>query len=403
MYMSLELLERKLKVSNILFDYMQNNLFCTRSNFKINNEIKISNVFPIYLRNPNELEIDEYRDNTFDKIYSLLKCLPCLQRLISMKFYELDEFSCFSSQIFEIQEMYENYKQNNSSEIIDLAIKNDDKKAFALYLSSYINDDSVIIEVKDWKKIDSLISKYMCCSFEDIETYDYREYFIERYINFFNIINFDLTRFKGITILNNNSYYFVYKMKGEYFKEFEHVILNFLPIDKFVENEDDLLFFLFLINNFDEKQFMRERNYSVSFITCLESLLVSKTEDEKSSIKQQLKFKIRKCCSELNYNISGEEIWDLYDYRSLAVHGNFNSIQKCVDSIVKRQWYVNKLDELYDCLGNVPRDNSEKEYLIYCRLYDVFKIVFTLFCKKKKKLIMLKQIVNKSYINKFKF
>ena len=45
------------------------------------------------------------------------------------------------------------------------------------------------------------------------------------------------------------------------------------------------------INNFDDKSYMRERKYSVDFISCLEFFLVKKLNDNNSKIENQIGIK----------------------------------------------------------------------------------------------------------------
>ena len=51
-------IDKELNAIRIFREHIKNNIFYTNLNYKIESEIKISAVFPIYLRNPNEYEIE---------------------------------------------------------------------------------------------------------------------------------------------------------------------------------------------------------------------------------------------------------------------------------------------------------------------------------------------------------
>lgn len=399
-------IDKELKAMRKFYEYVTNNIYYTRHNCKINDEIKISTAFPIYLRNPNELELEYFRNKSFEKIFSILSIFSNtygLKKIINSTHFDIDELhSGFSSQIYDIQNAYYEYIKVNNDEYIKEAIEKNDVKSFSLYLSSFINQDIVLLEIKDWKRIDKAIHKYSNCSFEDIVDYDYREYFIEKYINLFNIVNFDLTIYKGLTLSEDYFFMLSYVRIDEYEKVFEKVLLSPYSIDQFVKKDEDLLVLMFLINSFDKEKYMRERKYSVDFISCLEFFLVKKLGDN-SKIQNQIRLKVRRCCKELGYCISNNEIKDLYDYRSHVVHGNFDDLNKKINEITKRIWYKNHLDKLYSQSGTIVRDNFEKEELIYCRLYEIFIIVFKIYCEKKEKIEKIKEITNKEDIENFIF
>lgn len=333
-------IDKELKDMRKFYEYVTNNIYYTRHNYKIDGEIKISTAFPIYLRNPNELELEYFRNKSFEKIFSILSIFSNtygLKKIINSTHFDIDELhSGFSSQIYDIQNIYNEYIKVNNAEYIKEALEKNDVKSFSLYLSSFINEDIVLLEIKDWKRIDKAIHNYSNCPFEDILDYDYREYFIEKYINLFNIVNFDLTIYKGITLSDDYFFMFSYIRIDEYDKIFEKVLFSPYSIDQFIENDDDLLHLMFLINNFDKEKYMRERKYSVDFVSCLEFFLVKKLDSNNSKIQNQFRLKVRLCCKELGYSISNNEIKDLYDYRSHVVHGNFAFLNKKINQITKK-------------------------------------------------------------------
>ncbi|MBQ7105126.1 MAG: hypothetical protein IJN90_04645 [Bacilli bacterium] len=397
-------IDKELNAIRIFREHIKNNIFYTNLNYKIESEVKISAVFPIYLRNPNEYEIEYFRNVSYEKIFSILSFLPNLEKILySDDFTINDAYTAFSFQIYQIKEIYDEYLKVNNSEIIDIAIKNNDIKSFSLYLSLFINENIVLLEVKEWDKIDSAIIAYSGCAVDDVIDCEYRQYFIHKYLNLFNIVNFDLTVYKGIELLDEESLFFPITSHNEYNVILRNVLGNPYYIDRFILNDNDILYLFFLINNFDDKSYMRERKYSVDFISCLEFFLVKKLNDNNSKIENQIRHKVRKCCKEVGYNISNNEIKDLYDYRCFVVHGNFEGLNRKVNKIINRTWYKKHLNKLYSSEENIVRDNIEKEELIYCRLYEIFNIVFKLYCEKKNKLEKLKEITNSEQIEKFKF
>ena len=51
---------------------MQKNIFCTKESEKLEKEIKISNVFPIYIKNPSNLELEYLKMENYKKIFSYI-------------------------------------------------------------------------------------------------------------------------------------------------------------------------------------------------------------------------------------------------------------------------------------------------------------------------------------------
>lgn len=400
-------IDKELKAWRKFYEHVTNNIYYTRHNYKINNEIKISTVFPIYLRNPNKLELEYFRNKSFEKIFSILSIFSNnygLKKIIKGTYFDIEELhSGFSSQIYDIQNIYHEYIKVNGDEYIEKAIEKNDIKSFSLYLSSFINEETVLLEIKDWKRIDKAIHKYSNCSFKDIIYFDYRESFIEKYINLFNIVNFDLTIYKGITLSEDYFFMFSYVRDNKYDKIFEKVLLSPYSIDQFVKKEEDLLVLMFLINSFDKEKYMRERKYSIDFVSCIEFFLVRRLVGNNSKIQEQFRLKVRRCCKELGYCISNNEIKDLYDYRSYVVHGNFKDLNRKVDEITRKILHKNHLDKLYSQSETTVGDNFEKEELIYCKLYEIFIIVFKLYCEKKGKIEKLKEITSKEDIENFIF
>ena len=60
---------------------MQKNIFCTKESEKLEKEIKISNVFPIYIKNPSNLELEYLKRENYKKIFSIISIFPNLTYL----------------------------------------------------------------------------------------------------------------------------------------------------------------------------------------------------------------------------------------------------------------------------------------------------------------------------------
>ena len=65
---------------------MQKNIFCTKESEKLEKEIKISNVFPIYIKNPSNLELEYLKRENYKKIFSIISIFHNLTYLFETKF-----------------------------------------------------------------------------------------------------------------------------------------------------------------------------------------------------------------------------------------------------------------------------------------------------------------------------
>ena len=263
----------------------------------------------------------------------------------------------------------------------------------------------LIVEVKEWDEIDNYIVKYFNCKKDDIVDQDYRFYFIKQYFNLFNIINFDLTKYRGIDTLYSIKDFAASSSheSKEYQNMFISVMSNIKIIDDFVENELDIQNLFFIISIFEESHYMKERKYIVDFITCIEFLLVKKIKGDSSKIENQFKFKVKKCCGQYNYSVPINELKELYNYRSIIVHGNFSEINRKTYKITQKKWYRDFMNQLNDEYGIFDYDNNEREDLIYSRLYEIFNIVFKLYCDNKVEIESLKSVIDKKEIEQFEF
>lgn len=398
-------IEEELEVNQRFNQYLKENIFITRYFFKVEKETKISKVFPIYIRNIKEPEIDEIRDSIYKKIFSLVSVIPTLKELVEYPFYDIPaKYVAFIEELRNIIEIYKEYKDNNDDDYINKAIMENDKKSFSLYLSSLYDDKTVIIEVKDWKKIDKYLKIYFNCEEDEIETYDYRNYFLERYLNLYNLINFDLRIYRGFEIMDSYNelcnYHYTSK---DHNQEYKNALKKNQCIDSFIEKEEDYIELMYFIFLFEKIRYLKERKYIVDFITGLEHLLVRFDPKEKTNIEQQFTLKVRKCCSFENVLIPRDELDDLYDLRSKIVHGNFNAINKKVDKIANKKWYKDYLKKLNMEFGfsSDVKNTDEKEDLIYGRLYEIFNIIYTQYCNNKKLILKIQKLKSKNEIDEF--
>ncbi len=399
-------IEREIEAQRIFYDHMQNNIFYTRCLYKLDYEIKISKTFPIYLKNLNDFEKEYVKGKIYKKLFSIVSIFPSLNYLLDCNRLNIDDkYIAFLDDVYYIQEMYSNYINNNDKFSINQAIQKNDRKSFCAYLSFYNMENIIIIDIKDWKKIDNCIVRYYNCKKDDIEDMDYRIHFIKQYINLFNIINFDLRKFQGINILNNifELTNIGFYQPADYKIELEKVFKNIFIVDTFVINNSDIQNLFFIINVFENNRYMKERKYIVDFITCIEFFLIKKLNDNNSKIESQFNLKVRRCCKEFNYKVPVNELSELYNYRSLIVHGNFFDINRKINEITNKKWYVEystKIDSEFD---EYCYDNNDKENLIYCRLYEIFNCIYRLYCRNKNDIECLKKITDKSKIDNFYF
>ena len=399
-------IDKELKAIHVFHEHMEKNIFYTRETLKLESEVKISKNFPIYIKNPNEFELQYIMDNNYKELFSIVSIFPSLKELMQINdFFVPDIYCAFKEYIFGIHDLYRRYIEEQDKEIIEKSIENNDKKSFCAYLSSLLNEEILLIEVKDWKKIDNYISQYFNCDIDEVEDLDYRIYFIEQYINYFNIINFDLRIFKGITLLSEEKLVFVksYFVNNDFQNAMNDMLSKPFLIDSFVKSDNDIMTLFFIIHNFEKSRYMRERKYVVDIVTCLELFLIKKLNDSNNKIEEQFKFKVQKCCESKNYFIPINELKELYNYRSIVVHGNVVDINRKINEITVKKWYKeysSKMDKEY---GWLSYDNNDKENLIFCRLFEIFNIIFRMYCEENNKINLLKEIVSREEIKNFNF
>ena len=379
---------------------MQKNIFCTKESEKLEKKIKISNVFPIYIKNPSNLELEYLKRENYKKNFSIISIFPNLTYLFETEECLNDpKYYAFKRQIYDIRSLY----RKNKNTKIEEYVKNNDIKAFCDYFI-HLKENMIVIEVKDWKKLDSYIMKYYNCNYFDVEDLGYRKHFLKQYLNLFNIVNLDMTKFQGITLINSDdilmhSFY----TNNDYKKNFLEMILNPYIIDSFVKDDSQIMDLFFIINNFEKVRYLKERKAIIDLVTCLEFFLVQKLNASNSKLENQFKFKIRKCCNEMGYKVSINELQDLYDYRSLIVHGNFKKVNDKTEKITNRQWYFEYVKNSEFNGTAHYYDNSDKEDLIFCRLFEIFNVVFRLYCKKNEAMKILKELADKELIEMFCF
>ena len=71
--------------------------------------------------------------------------------------------------------------------------------------------------------------------------------------------------------------------------------------------------------------------------------------------------------------------------------------------ITNRQWYFEYVkNSEFDGIAHYY-DNSDKEDLIFCRLFEIFNVVFRLYCEKNEAIKILKGLTDKELIEIFCF
>ena len=144
-------LENKLEVNRVFSTYMRSNIFFTRNRCKLKNTLKVSKIFPIYLKNPNEFELEYIKDKYFDRLYSIVLVFPSLEYLLNITIFDIDKKYCaFSDDILYIKYLYDKYLELKDSSVMEKVIEENNKKAFCLYISSFVTEDMLIVEVKEW-------------------------------------------------------------------------------------------------------------------------------------------------------------------------------------------------------------------------------------------------------------
>ena len=90
---------------------MQKNIFCTKESEKLEKEIKISNIFPIYIKNPSNLELEYLKRENYKKIFSIISIFPNLTYLFETEECLNDpKYYAFKRQIYDIRSLYRKIK-----------------------------------------------------------------------------------------------------------------------------------------------------------------------------------------------------------------------------------------------------------------------------------------------------
>lgn len=394
----------ELKNRTKFYEYMKNNIFYTTNINKINNPIKISKEFPIYIKNPNLQELNYISEYNHKKLLSFVSIFPDLQFLLGIRENFIEEkYFAFKKDIENIQLIYKRYIEGNADSKISQIIEANDVESFCKFLSSF-QDDRIIVEVKNWEKIDKYIMEYYNCPSYNVEFLGYRTHFLEQYLNLFNIINLDLKKFQGIDLVSIDEVIFEpYYINFEYNQKFLNIISTPYIVDSFVKKESQIIDLFFIINTLQRTKYLKERRALIDFVTCLEFFLSTKSPAGNSKLQSQFKLKLKKCCEYIGYEISKNELADLYDYRSLIVHGNFKEFNNKTDEIVRKEWYKRYASKLGYKSGIYFFDNMDKENFIYCRFYEIFERVFKLYCEKNEDINELKEKIKKEDIDNFSF
>lgn len=403
-------LDRYFKAYRILNEYVENNLFCTNLNYRLKNKIAISKWLPIYLKNPNEFELEILREQNIKRMKSFFSIFPTLSEFIKMNEYNVpDKYCYFTYDIIRFKQIYNIYVKKNDDKYIKKAIKENNISNFVAYLCSFINDTMIVVEVENYDVIDNYLKKYFYCNDSDINNNNYRHNFINGYINLFNIVNFDYRVSNGIQIDNRfgtndiERFRFDNSFRSSYIEVYRSPIL----IDEFVTEEENLLDLMYLVFNIEQDIFIIDRVKSINLITCLEFLMLTKLSKETDrednlSLEAQFARKIKRCLSCFNYQIDRNELIDIYNYRSCIVHGNFNSIPKVVSKINNYSTFKKFKERINQGVIADKPDSDDNDSFIYARIYEIFNYIYRLYCINPTLLKQLKSIITKNEFLKFK-
>ena len=149
----------------IFYQHMQKNIFCTKESEKLEKEIKISNVFPIYIKNPSNLELKYLKRENYKKIFSIISIFPNLTYLFETEECLNDpKYYAFKRQIYDIRSLY---RKNKNTKIEEYVKNNDITGSFKLQMKTglklYITSSYRYLELRmDYTKSVSISIKKKC-------------------------------------------------------------------------------------------------------------------------------------------------------------------------------------------------------------------------------------------------
>lgn len=378
-----------------------NNKYLLNFKYKLNDKIYISKKYGIVIRNLNEIENDILSESLILKICKILSLFKNTKQIFDDKKLQeikstyLKQFTDFNDQTIITYDL-EGFEHDNLFDKIIIIIKdninNIDSKNIENISKKIANqylENCIVLYSEKEKSIYNLINRCTNYNNEDIDLFDKYDDFIFKYIELWNSLNFNQYNYFGIKVNNFTTkldliidLFDLEKMEifDECIKIFDSPIM--------VDIDDDVLFY-FIINRF-YSYYMDNNNRILLYFSLLELLLSHKPSCKNdSSISMQLSYNIIICSKKYNQiEISEKEIRELYNYRSLLIHGNFNKIHKALQKIKKFDFAKRLIVELE--IEEFVEDDFFMVNLLRIRMLEIFSFIYKIYC------------IDKLYVEKLK-
>lgn len=378
-----------------------NNKYLLNFKYKLNDKIYISKKYGIVIRNLNEIENDILSESLILKICKILSLFKNTKQIFDDKKLQeikstyLKQFTDFNDQTIITYDL-EGFEHDNLFDKIIIIIKdninNIDSKNIENISKKIANqylENCIVLYSEKEKSIYNLINRCTNYNNEDIDLFDKYDDFIFKYIELWNSLNFNQYNYFGIKVNNFTTkldliidLFDLEKMEifDECIKIFDSPIM--------VDIDDDVLFY-FIINRF-YSYYMDNNNRILLYFSLLELLLSHKPSCKNdSSISMQLSNNIIICSKKYNQiEISEKEIRELYNYRSLLIHGNFNKIHKALQKIKKFDFAKRLIVELE--IEEFVEDDFFMVNLLRIRMLEIFSFIYKIYC------------IDKLYVEKLK-
>lgn len=353
------------------YDFYEH-VFITQTRKRLENEICISDRYQIYLKNLSNQEI-QMVDTIFRDFYKhFVRSYENLEEFNnkSSRPYK-DLFYCYRFKYGNLVEeiLRYNIKKNPN---LDQIISENDKNKFVEETIRYYMKDVVVVEVKDWSKINEMLKKYSLINDDfEISESEINLSFINKYIRFFSFINGERMFIKSDKVIPT-----IPSILSSSFNN------NFLSVDNFIDDEIDELNFNFILEYMSGYVISGRRSF-LDMISLLEFLVTNKVSnghDEK--VSSQFVKNICKLKKIISLDIGRNEIEDLYNYRSCLLHADYVNARKSLNKILKKRYYSDMIKKLY---GELDCDISYEAYeeILVERAQDIFRELFKLYCKDK--------------------
>ncbi len=378
------------RISNLFKtdEYIRTNIFLTIFKYPLKKERQISKLYPIFLRNPKNNEAESIGKKLRAKILKILNSIEDLTLILDeTKFSEKLSLKDFDiSDIIIYSRIIENFVSLNNKE--DLKRLLEEGKLNSYNLSLFIIEDYlkelIIIEIKDWQSIDNFLAIYYDIkNIDEIEARDYRNYFIEDFMNLFNKVNFSQKVITGLGPSKNDLSFLhdASDLNNKDMSEVINVLEKPIIVDNFINTKSDHLSFQFIIETLNSTKLRTYRNRCITYVTILEFMLTKpKKYSNNKSISFQFYNNITKCYDYLNRKISKRELKLIYEYRSSILHGDFENVRKCLEQLINLPPLKKHIQNVKYIYSELDFDNLYYEEILSIRLNEIFRTVYSLFC-----------------------